>query len=82
MPNIIVVKLTFDNDARVWFTESADLPGLRVESANFEDLLRAIPLAIQDLLEERDGDGGGERHDVPVEMIANYSTRVRFASAA
>lgn len=82
MPNIIVVKLTYDSDARVWFTESADLPGLRVESANFEALLTTVPLAIRDLLEERDGNDGTEWHDVPVELIANYSTRVRFDCVA
>jgi hypothetical protein len=82
MLNIIVVKATFDSDAGVWFTESADLPGLRVESATFESLLDKLPRAIRDLLEERDGDDGAGCRDVPVELIANASTRVRFDCAA
>jgi Domain of unknown function (DUF1902) len=36
-------------------TESADLPGLRLESTTFESLLDKLPLAIRDLLEERHG---------------------------
>jgi hypothetical protein len=31
MPNLIVVKATHDEEAGVWITESADLPGLRLE---------------------------------------------------
>jgi hypothetical protein len=61
MPYSIVVKATFDSDAGVWFTEAADLPGLRLESATFESLLDKLPLAIRDLLEARDGDGGADR---------------------
>jgi hypothetical protein len=58
MPSIIVVKATFDDEARVWFTESADLPGLRIEGDTLEQIQLKLPGAILDLLQAFDGDGG------------------------
>ncbi len=75
MPSIIVVKATFDDEAQVWFTESADLPGLRIEGDTLEQIQAQLPGAIQDLLEV---EGGGDGYDVPVELIAHASTRVRL----
>jgi hypothetical protein len=80
MPSLIVVKATFDDEARVWHTESVDLPGLRIEADSLEGLQSKLPGAIADLLE--DEDGGEHYFDVPVELIAHASTRVRVRSAA
>jgi hypothetical protein len=77
MPSIIVVKATFDDEAHVWFTESVDLPGLRIEGDTLEQVQAKLPGAIQDLLEGEGGDGG---HDVPVELIAHASSRVRLGA--
>jgi hypothetical protein len=76
MPSIIVVKASFDDEAQVWHTESADLPGLRIEAGTLEDLRAKLPGAIIDLL-EAEGDSGDPR-EVPVELIAHASTRVRI----
>ncbi len=86
MRTLIVVKATFDVEAGVWFTESTDIPGLRLEAESLEMLQLRIPGAILDLLEEshddEDGDNEGECHDVPVEIIAHASTRVRIRADA
>lgn len=81
MSSVIVVKAVFDPEAGVWFTESSDVHGLRIEAATIEALIERIPGAIRDLLE----DGGGEAaypYDVPIELIAHASTRVRLGLAA
>lgn len=81
MSNIIVVKATFDHEAGVWFTESSDIHGLRLEAATLELLIARIPDAVLDLLEDGDGHGSAPR-DVPIELIAHASTRVRIGAAA
>lgn len=72
---VIVVKAVRDAEAGVWLVESSDVPGLRLEGATLEELAEKLPGAILDLLE-----AGGELNDgidVPVELIAHASTRVR-----
>lgn len=76
------MKAARDADAGVWFVESSDLPGLHVEADTLEALADKLPGAILDLLEA----GGelprdGEACEVPVEVIAHASTRVRLAAA-
>ena len=81
MSRLIVVKAIFDPEANVWYTESSDVHGLRIEAETVDALIERIPGAIQDLL----NDGGGddlEAVDVPVEVIANATTRVRLHLAA
>jgi hypothetical protein len=79
---MIVVKATFDEEAGVWFTESDDLPGLRIEGASVDDLITKLPDAISDLLEDDDGDGEGDGFDLPVELIAHANTTIRILAAA
>jgi hypothetical protein len=82
MDRMIIVKAIFDPEARVWYTESSDIHGLRLEDPRFETLLERIPGAIQDLLEcGSNGDGQGEI-EIPVEIIANATTRVRCLATA
>ncbi len=79
MSDIIIVKANFDPDAAVWYTESSDIHGLRIEAASLDALVARIPGAVQDLLE--DGDDRGMR-DIPIEVIAHASTRVRIPERA
>jgi hypothetical protein len=77
---VIVVKAARDAEASVWFVESSGLPGLHVEAESLEALADKLPGAILDLLEaggdlERDGD-----YEVPIELIAHASTRVRVTA--
>ena len=79
MSNVIVVKAVHDADAGVWMVESADVPGLNLEGETLEELAEKLPGAILDLLE-----AGGDVEDgvdVPVELIAHASTRIRRPAA-
>ncbi|MDZ7810696.1 MAG: DUF1902 domain-containing protein [Arhodomonas sp.] len=79
MSEVIVVKAVRDADAGVWLVESSDVPGLRLEGESLEELAGKLPGAILDLLEASgDLDDGV---DVPVELIAHASTRVRSPAA-
>ena len=49
MGALIVVKATFDDEAGVWFAQSADLPGLWIEADSVEALTAKLPGAILDL---------------------------------
>lgn len=62
----------------MWFIENSDLPGLNLEADTLEALTEKLPGAILDLLEAGGFEGGG--HDVPVELIAHASTRVRLTA--
>ncbi len=78
--SIIVVKAARDADAGVWFIESSDVPGLHLEAESLEALADKLPGAILDLL-EASGDLAPDAQDMPVELIAHASTRVRIAAA-
>jgi hypothetical protein len=82
MRSLIVVRATFDEEAGVWWTESPDLPGLRIEGASFEELQAKLPDAILDLLECSNEVDGSEFVDVPVELIASASSRLRVRAYA
>jgi predicted RNase H-like HicB family nuclease len=84
---LIVVKAARDEESRVWFVESSDLPGLNAEADSLDDLIEKLPAAILDLLEEGgmnddEGDGGGGEREVPIKLIAHASTRLRVRAPA
>jgi hypothetical protein len=79
MTEVIVVKAAFDAEAGVWFTESSDVYGLRIEAPTLDALVERVPGAVQDLLEV-DGQSGGLV--IPIEVIAHASTRVRIPEGA
>lgn len=76
--NVIVVKAARDAEAGVWFVEASDVPGLNLEADTLEALADMLPGAVLDLLEAR---GEFDGQDVPIELIAHASTRVRAAAA-
>ncbi|HEV7229153.1 DUF1902 domain-containing protein [Brevundimonas sp.] len=76
MNRVIVVKASYDADAGVWITESADVHGLRIEAATLEGLIARIPGAVQDLLDD------DPAQDIPIEIVAHASTRVSASLAA
>jgi predicted RNase H-like HicB family nuclease len=78
---LIVVKAAFDHDAGVWYVEHSDLEGVNAEAPTVEGLLAKLPGVIADLLEEGDG-GSDDGVDVPIELIAHASTRVRLSAGA
>ncbi len=79
MGSLIVVKATWDPEANVFVAESDDVPGLVTEAESIEALQAKLPGIIQDLLDGGDGDQGVE---VPIEIVAHASTRVRLSRAA
>ena len=54
MSRLIVVRATWDPDAKVWVAESEDLPGLATEAASIDQLSLKLPGLIVDLM-EKDG---------------------------
>jgi hypothetical protein len=79
MSEMIVVKAVHDPEAGVLLVESSDIPGLFLEGDPLEALAEKLPGAILDLLEAGGDIEGGL--DVPVELIAHASTRVRRSVA-
>ncbi len=77
MSDILIVKASYDPDAGVWYTESSDIHGLRIDAPSLEVLIDRIPGAVQDLLEGEAGE-----LDVPIEVIAHASTRLRVPQRA
>jgi predicted RNase H-like HicB family nuclease len=78
MGNLIIVKATWDPEARVFVAESDDVPGLVTEAESIEALRVKLPGIIQDLLDVE----GGEEIEIPIEIVAHASTRVRVSSRA
>jgi len=79
MVSLIVVRATWDSEVEVWTAESTDLPGLVTEASSLDELDAKLPNLIRDLLDADDCDDG---FDIPVEVIASYSRRVRIGSKA
>ena len=77
MSDILIVKANYDPDAGVWYTESSDIHGLRIEAPSLEALIDRIPGAVQNLLEGEAGE-----LDIPIEVIAHASTRLRVPQRA
>ena len=72
-----LVRAAWDEDAKVWWAESDDIPGLVSEAATFDQLLENIEALIPDLLELNDTPDG----DVAVEVVANRKLTLRHHAA-
>jgi hypothetical protein len=79
MGHLIVVRATWDSEAEVWTVESSDLPGLVTEASSLDELDAKLPNLIRDLLEDDDDKDAG--YEVPVEVIASFSRRIRIGAA-
>ena len=47
----LLIKLTWDPEARVWIAESDDVPGLVLESGSFDALIERVRVTVPELLE-------------------------------
>ena len=74
----IIVRSVWDAEARVWVAESADLPGLILESPTQEELLRKLHVVIPDLIAES-GFATGGLPEIPVYLMSEVLTKVRVA---
>lgn len=53
------VKAEWDEDEKVWFIDSTNVPGLNVEAATREELLSLLDDLVPDLLEANGAFGDG-----------------------
>ena len=49
--NEYIITLFRDDEASVWIAESPDIPGLILESQNYDDLIEKVKLAAPELIE-------------------------------
>lgn len=47
----ITVKVSFDDEAQVWWIEESTMAGLRLEDASLDALMARIPGGVTDLIE-------------------------------
>jgi len=77
----IVVRLSYDEDAHVWYIQASDLPGLAGEAPSVECMIERIPGMVADLIEEN-GFEGADVAEIPVEIIASRHARVHLRDGA
>jgi hypothetical protein len=65
---LIVVRVTYDPEAKVWWTESSDLFGLNACAASLEEFRTILPGMVQDLVELNEPSWLG--HDIVLEIVA------------
>ena len=46
------IKLVWDEEAQVWYTQTADVPGLALSAPVYDDLLVIVKEVVPELLEE------------------------------
>ena len=73
------VTATYDPEARVWYVEDSDLPGVNAWAPTVEELLHKLPGVVLDLLE---AEGRGADDEVPIELVARASTSARWSAAS
>ena len=79
MASTIRIRAAWDDEAGVWFVEESDVFGVNAEAA-MEELRDKLPNVIADVL--ADNDPSRLRHDLTVEIIARFQTRIPATDAA
>ena len=70
MRRYAVVRVAWDDEAKVWYVEDSDIEGLATEADTLEELRRKVPVIIQDLLEDQ-----ADRPDeIELDFIAYVTT--------
>ena len=70
---VILIRATWDDEAKVWTTESPDLPGLVTEAESLDALDAKLPGLIHDLID-------GDESEGPEYVLASFSKRVSRSS--
>jgi predicted RNase H-like HicB family nuclease len=68
MPEFNVV-VSRDAEAKVWFVESSDIPGLNVEAASFEALVEIVLDAAPELIETNIAHDSGDLPTIPLNIM-------------
>jgi predicted RNase H-like HicB family nuclease len=68
--HVLVVRATWDDDAKVWVAESDDVPGLATEASSLDALMTKLQGLIPELLELNNSELAAE---IPFELLARPS---------
>lgn len=71
-----VIRVAWDDEAKVWFVEESDIEGLAAEESSLELLRAKLPGMVQDLLQEVEG----RPDEIELDLIAYARDRVRIAA--
>jgi hypothetical protein len=74
---VVVVSAEWDDEAKVWVAESANLEGLVTEADTLDALCSRLALIVPDLLAEY----GDADPDVSIKLIAHSRDRVSSQAA-
>ncbi len=77
----LVVRATWDDEARVWVATSDDVPGLATEAKTCDALLKKLRVIIPELL-EANGIVPSSVDEVPIELVSSLSMRTKTRAAA
>lgn len=77
----LIVRATWDDEAKVWVATSKDVPGLATEAKTCDALLKKLKVIIPELL-EANGIVPNSVDEVPIELVSNFSMRTRTRAAA
>lgn len=62
------VYVSVDADAKVWFVESSDIPGLNVEATTFEKLVEIVIDAAPELIQVNIEQEGDDLPNIPLNI--------------
>jgi hypothetical protein len=77
---LIVVRVTYDPEARVWYTEGSDLEGVNACAPSLEELRTQLPGMITDLIEDNEPTWAGS--NIAVEIVAIGRERIDIPATA
>jgi hypothetical protein len=77
---LIVVRGTYDPEARVWRTESSDLEGLNAWAPSLEGFRTVLPGIVADLIELNEPSWMGS--ELAIEIVAVGRERIDIPAAA
>jgi hypothetical protein len=70
------VKLIWDGEARIWYTETDDVPGLVLQSSSFDALVERVRVAAPEMLEENKNYTGPVHISFEAERIENGISKI------
>jgi hypothetical protein len=77
---LIVVRVAYDPESRVWWTESSDFEGLNAWAPSLEEFRNVLPAMVADLIELNEPSWIGS--DIAIEIIAVGRERIDIPAAA
>jgi predicted RNase H-like HicB family nuclease len=78
MRSIVIVRAAWDDEAKVWYVEDSDVPGLATEADTVDELRQKVLVRIDDLLEDAPDRPG----ELAVGLIAIAHDRLVLSRAA